>query len=384
MKNKLIIISPYPKKYTYSHRSSALASFNKNLVDKLKSKLDIVILSDNKNKKDNAIKIWSKNDFFNYFKLVRTINSYKNIQNILIQFEWGVFGKNIFFVMTFPFFLLVLKILGKKISVVLHGVNFDFQPIYGFGLKTNLLNIGSYSFYTFCLLLTNKIIVTEDYFKRKLNKLPFANNKIIFIPHGVDAIFNKQDKNNFEKLQLGYFGFLHPYKGPRLLLDLFNLVSHNNYSLSFLGGESPNLLKNQDYQIYLKNFYLTAKKRGIKITGFIEQNMLIKYFRDVDLVVFPYPCFISSSGMLAMTFSFEKPFILSRPLEGYFDSSDFQEALKETGLNKENFIFDFNKESLEKRLSWAKNNLDKLANFSRIMKEKRDWKTVAKQYEKLF
>ena len=38
---------------------------------------------------------------------------------------------------------------------------------------------------------------------------------------------------------------------------------------------------------------------------------------------------------------------------------------------------------LKKALNWAKKNLDKLANFSRIMKEKRAWKKISKQYEKL-
>ena len=383
MKNNLIIISPYPKTTKYSHVLSALASFNKNLVDKLKTRYNLVILADNENKKDHAVKTWEKNDFFNYFKLVKAIVGYKNSQNILIQFEWVVFGRNIFFVGFFPVFLLALKLLGKKTHVVLHGVNFDFKPIFGTGLKTKLLNTGSYVFYSLVCLLTRKIIVTENHFKKQLLKLPFTENKVIFIPHGVDTLFKKQNKKNFKKINLGYFGFLHPYKGPKLLLDLFTTINYGEYSLTFFGGESPNLMKNKDYQTYMKNFYLNAKKLGVKITGFVEENKLGKYFNEVDLVIFPYHSFISSSGMLAMTFSFEKPFILSRPMIGYFDSPDFSEALKETGFKKEDFIFDFNQESFEYRLNWARKNLTQLVNFSRIMKEKRDWKKISKQYETL-
>ncbi len=94
--------------------------------------------------------------------------------------------------------------------------------------------------------------------------------------------------------------------------------------------------------------------------------------------------FFSSSGPLSLVFSFEKPFLLSCPLEGYFESPDFAEALKETGLKKEDFIFDFEKESFKKRLEWAKKNLHKLSQFSRIMKEKRSWQNVARLYEKIF
>ena len=111
MKNNLIIISPYPKTTKYSHALSALASFNKNLVDQLKTRYNFVILADNENKKDYAVKAWEKNYFSTYFKLVKIITGYKNIKDVLIQFEWGVFGRNIFFVGFFPIFLLILKVL---------------------------------------------------------------------------------------------------------------------------------------------------------------------------------------------------------------------------------------------------------------------------------
>ena len=134
----------------------------------------------------------------------------------------------------------------------------------------------------------------------------------------------------------------------------------------------------------MKNLSNEINRKKIITTGFVPEKKIAGYFSNTDLVILPYKMFFSSSGPLSLAFSFEKPFILSRPLIGYFDSPDFLEALRQTGLKKEDFIFDLNKVSFEHRLNWAKNNLDKLANFSRIMKEKRDWKTVAKQYEKLF
>ena len=384
MKKNLIIITPYPKTGKYSHATSALASFNKNITDQLKEDMNIIILADNENKKDHGVKAWRKNDFSNYFKLLKVIAGYKSIQNILIQFEWGVFGNNIFFVGFFPVFLLILKFLGKKTSVVLHGVSFDFKPIYGAGLKTKLLNAGSYVFYSLVCLLSGKIVVTENYFKKQLSKLLFAENKVIFIPHGVDTAFIKKQNKYEKRINLGYFGFLHPYKGPKILLKLYENIDKTKFSLNFFGGASPSLEKNKDYRQYLEGFNQKAKKLKVFVSGFVKEKDLSQYFNKVDLVIFPYPSFISSSGMLAMTFSLEKPFILSRPLIGYFESPDFAYALKQTGLNKDDFLFDFNRESFENRLNWAKNNLDKLADFSRIMKEKRSWKKISKRYEKLF
>ena len=380
MKKNLIIITPYPKTGKYSHETSALASFNKNLVDILKTQYNIVILADNENKKDQAVKAWEKNDFFNYFKLLKVIAGYKSIQNILIQFEWGVFGNNILFIGFFPVFLLILKFLGKKTSVVLHGVSFDFKSIYGAGLKTKLLNAGSYVFYSLVCLLSGKIIVTENYFKKQLSKLLFAENKVIFIPHGVDTAFVKKQNKYEEKINFGYFGFLHPYKGPKNLLNLYESIDKTKFSLNFFGGASPSLEKNKDYRQYLDDFKQKAKELKVFVSGFVKEKDLSQYFNKVDLVIFPYPSFISSSGMLAMTFSLEKPFILSQPLAGYFDSPDFADALKQTDLKKEDFLFDFNQKSFEYRLNWAKNNLKKLADFSRIMKEKRAWSRISRQY----
>ncbi len=377
MKNKILIISPYPKKGTYSHRKSALASFSKNLVNSLKARFKIIILDDQNT--------WKKNDLFNYFNLLKTVLKHKDIKNILIQFEWTVFGNNIFFILMFPFFLLLLKLIGKNTYVVLHGVNFKFERIFGCNFKSYVLNIGSYIFYTLTCIFSKKVIVTENYFKKKLFQLPFCKNKVVYIPHGVDIKLGKKMKKNKKpiKIRLGYFGYLNPYKGPKELLDLFTSINQNSYSLTFYGGMSLNLKKHKDYLTYIKDLISQAKKNKIKITEFIKENKLNNYFNEVDLIIFPYRAFISSSGILAMTFSFEKPFILSRPLEGYFESPDFSQALKETGLKKEDFIFDFNKESFKKRLEWAKKNLNKLSQFSRIMKEKRIWENVARLYEKI-
>jgi glycosyltransferase involved in cell wall biosynthesis len=381
MKKNIVIISPYPKKGKYTHQSSALASFSKNLVNYLKSRVKLFIIADNDNLLDNAEKIWVKNDTLNYFKIIKKVLKIKNARKIIIQYEWGIFGKSIFFIALFPLFLFVLRLLGKQPIVVLHGVNFNFKTIFEKDkIKANLLNLGSYIFYILVCLISYKIIVTENYFKKQLQKLPFNKKNIVFIPHGVDSTFKFQKVKISEKLKLGYFGYLNIYKGPKILLDIFEELDSKKYQLTFYGGESPNLIKDKIYQSYIKSFYLKAKKIGVKITGFLKQNQLIKYLKDVNLVIFPYQIFISSSGMLALTFSFEKPFLLSRPLEKYFESPDFAQALKETGLKKEDLIFDLNKKSLEEKLSWARKNLKKLSQFSKIMKEKRSWEKVAKIY----
>jgi len=383
MKKQLIIIAPAPEEDKYSHRLSALASFNFNLVEAMRKadgELKIKVIADNNNANINAEKVWEKDNLRNYSNIIKEVKKNKGSEQILIHFEWTVFGKSLFFLVFFPLFLLWLKIIGKKITVVFHGVSFDFAPILGSGLINKLFNIFSYLFYGLSSLFIDKIIVTEEALKNRLTRIPFARHKVFFVAHGVDGSFMNIKTAYPEKtIRLGYFGFINPYKGPALLLELFAKMKLN-YFLNFYGGKSPSLVQKKDYQNYIQSFYRKAKENNVKITGFLNEKKLIDAFGQTDIAVFPYPSFLSSSGMLALCFSLKKPFIMSRSLEEYFQSEDFRCALSETGLKKEDFIFDFNRKSLEDRIDFVKKNYDKFVSFCAKMAKKRAWSKIGKQY----
>ncbi|MFN4213094.1 MAG: glycosyltransferase, partial [Microgenomates group bacterium] len=231
-------------------------------------------------------------------------------------------------------------------------------------------------YYFLICCFSKKIFVLEKVFKKRLTGLKVNENKIAVVPHGVDIKFDvKENKNKPQSLL--YFGFLTWYKGVDWLVE--NITNENK--LIIAGGPSANLKQKKHYKLFLNKLIKKIKtKKNITLTGFVKESKIKNYFNNSEIVVFPYRRMISSSGPLSLVFSFEKPFILSRPLEGYFESEDFQEALKETGLKKEDFLFDLNPESFEKRLSWARKNLDKLSTFSQIMKQKRSWGKVARRY----
>lgn len=366
MKNKIIVISSYPEKnQTHGDKTVGGASYSKNLITNLKmfnKNLEIEVLAEIHDKSEKYIengivvnRAWKRSSPFSLIKLTDYILK-NNCSNIVISFEFFMFGgiiENIIFLLM----LLLFKIFGKKTTLIVHQV------------VTSLIAI-----YWPIIFLSEKVIVFEEKFKTALH-----DKKVIFIPHAVEGLKSRRKpiKNKFHSL---YFGYISPYKGVDKLIQLWK----KEYGqLTIAGGINPNHVKSLQHSKFVTNVIVNAKRNKIITSGFVPEVKIKYYFKNSDLVIFPYKMFFSSSGPLSLALSFEKPFILSRPLEGYFDSLDFQEALKKIGLNKEDFIFDFNQESFEKRLNWAKNNLDKLSNFSRIMKEKRDWKIVAKQYEKL-
>ncbi|KKP86060.1 MAG: hypothetical protein UR89_C0035G0004 [Candidatus Roizmanbacteria bacterium GW2011_GWA2_35_8] len=353
MKNKIIVISSYPERgKTHGNKTVGSASYTKNLLINLKKiYFEVwaeVHTQEEKYEEEGVIvnRIWKRNSIKSMINLTSYVAK-SQAKTVIISMEFYMFGgllENIFFIYS----LLVWRLTGKKVILILHQV-----------VQSLIF------FYWPLVFLSKKIVVFEEKFKKALN-----NRKVIFIPHAVESItfrLTKPDKQ-FKAL---YFGFLSPYKGIR---ELINLWKKSFGKLIIAGGGNPNHITNSGYSNFVGR---------IKATGFVPEKMIGNYFSKTDLVILPYKIFFSSSGPLSLAFSYEKPFILSSALKGYFESPDFADALRLARLNKNNFIFDFNKKSFKYRLNWAKNNLDKLSNFSRIMKEKRDWKKVAKQYEKL-
>jgi len=106
------------------------------------------------------------------------------------------------------------------------------------------------------------------------------------------------------------------------------------------------------------------------------------YFAAADLVILPYRTFMSSSGPLSVAFSYGKPFIVSKNLSSYFDSSDFRLALKEVGLKRDTLVFSLRSDSLAKKVQAMSNHhtLQKAASLAQIMAERRNWETLAAEY----
>jgi len=363
---KILVISSYPEKsLTHGKKTVGGASYTKNFVTNLKKSnesIDIKVLAEFFDKKDtyneNGItvnRIWKRYSFLSLANLMFYV--LKNpADRILVSLEFYMFGgllQNILFLIA----LCVWKISGKRIIIILHQVIESLKILYWP-----------------IILLSEKVVVFEEKFR-----IILANKKVVFIPHAVEAleVINKLKSKKFRSI---YFGYISPYKGIDSLIKLWR----KKYGLlTIAGGGNPNHIRNKKYLKTYKKLISMAKKKNIKTSGFIPEKKIADYFSKADLVILPYRMFFSSSGPLSLAFSYEKAFILSRPLLGYFKSLDFKETLRKTGLKKEDFIFDFNQRSFEDKFNWAKKNLNKLISFSRIMKEKRGWKKITKQYEKL-
>jgi glycosyltransferase involved in cell wall biosynthesis len=408
MANNLLVVSPFPPKEKYSHPKSALASFTYNLIENLVGidpELKITILADtipDSNttlKSAHIVRCWTKNTITVFITLLECIYRYHSYKKVLIQFEWNVFGKGFYYLLSFPFLILALRILGKEPSIVVHGVLTDFSEITiekSSPFSTRILSFFARMFYRILSLLSFKLIVLEEYLRKQLIDIGISPVKIETIAHGVDnsvrlihqdAAKKKLHIEQDQKL-LVFFGFLVPYKGPDILLHTIvpYLEKNPNSKLYLVGGESTNFAKDPEYKKFIKNIYELAENFPLQIviTGFIANDEISTYMSAADLLLFPYRTLLSSSGPLSLAYSFGKPFLLSEKLTNYQLSQDFKNSMETTHISPKDIFFLLNdSQDLHKKIDYVLKHETTFTQFSKIMKDQRDWKNIAEKYIKI-
>ena len=417
-KNLLVITSYPPKSEVHGKGVVGIASYAKNTLTSLfkqDKNLKISVLAE-KLKRDglheynddgiSVARVWKRGSFLTFPILLKeTLKRKNNSQKILIEFELSMFG-GIFTLLPFPFFLFILKILGKKTHIVLHQVVMNMDEIGPHlniaqkSLKASLYSYGMRFFYKLLILLSHEIIVFEEKLKDDLQKIG-KNSKIAVIPHGVEVNQSTLSQSKARKelnipessFVIVVFGFLAWYKGSDFIVqtiaDLKKSESKlKNIHLIMAGGPNPNHMSKDFYVEYIQSIEKTAKENGITITGFVEETKINQYYQASDLIVLPYRIFMSSSGPLSLAFTYNKPVIFSESIRPYFKSVDINDALNQLRITEDDLIFKLTPESLSsllKSVTEHKEVLDKLTHFSTLIGKKRSWNMITKlYYEKLF
>jgi len=417
-KNLLVITSYPPKSEVHGKGVVGIASYAKNTLTSLfkqDKNLKISVLAEKLKKNEfheyaddgiSVARVWKRGSFLTFPILLKeTLKRKNNSQKILIEFELSMFG-GIFTLLPFPFFLFILKILGKKTHIVLHQVVMNMDEIGPHlniaqkSLKASLYSYGMRFFYKLLILLSHEIIVFEEKLKDDLQKIG-KNSKIAVIPHGVEVNQSTLSQSKARKelnipessFVIVVFGFLAWYKGSDFIVqtiaDLKKSESKlKNIHLIMAGGPNPNHMSKDFYVEYIQSIEKTAKENGITITGFVEETKINQYYQASDLIVLPYRIFMSSSGPLSLAFTYNKPVIFSESIRPYFKSVDINDALNQLRITEDDLIFKLTPESLSSLLqSFTENKeiLDKLTRFSTLIGKKRSWNMITKlYYEKLF
>jgi len=450
--SNLIVITSYPEQgLVHGIITVGVASYAKNTLLSLSEaaggNLNIVVLAEKlsgqkskyQEKNITVIRCWQRNSWFVYFSLIKNIAKQK-AESVLIEFEMAMFG-NPAINIPFPAFLLLLRLLRKKTTVVLHQVVLNFDEMSGqigekqSGLKTKILSILAKYFYKSILKTASQVIVFEEFLKQRLLGLANLGN-IFVVPHGVEikTILPDQKKSK-NKLRLGendfviiMFGYLAWYKGTDWLVSTIshyldhsadkNIDTHGQargtlvdpaeggektdqfihglnrgildpvLKLIVAGGPNPNHLDKAYYQKYLRSLDLLAKRHpnNIKITGYVNEKDINSYYQAADLVVFPYRASMSSSGPLAFAYTNRIPFLVSEKLAELFDTKDAYQNLKSLKIKKEQLSFRLDENDFWQKVDCLRNDINlqnKLGDLCKKITISRSWKKIGEQYLKI-
>lgn len=415
MPEKIIVISTYPALGSvHNHPFSAVASYTKNTllsVNKEKNEFSFIVLADKlegseEQYNEGEVKIvrcWERNDPLSFIKIYQQISKLKSAKKIFFAFEWAMFGKKKWLLGLIPFFLIALKMAGKKIYFVSHGVLLDANlvsiqmGVKKGSLKADFWSIGLKMLYWSIIRLSAKVIVFEEFLRRELLKLTNKAEKIVTIPHGVEVSKRTRVNSDFRKTHgikeddflIICFGFLTWYKGSDFLVsamkDYFSKNPKAKVKLLMVGGPTKTYKDDPVYEKYISaiNTCASETKGQVKITGFVDEKEIGAYFKVSDLVIFPYRVLLSASGPLSWTFTFKKPFIFSKDLKGYFLDEDFRQALTQASVGEEEMSFNLDNESLFSKIEEIRKNPEKLEKFQKVSQsllEERQWPKIGARY----
>lgn len=389
------IISSFPAKGGEVARGNAISRYTYLLTKNLPKNQKVVVFSEIRNAQkpflmsSNVLVIPTyRINSLNFFTdLVKNISKFDRVDNVLIQFEFSIFGGKIVIPQILAL-LLALKLLGKSIKIMFHQVVSDINVLSGHlairknGAKSLALNFLLKVFYRVCGVLSDKVFVHDEVLASRL--LGFVNrDKIKVIPHGIDekktiskAFAGKCKKSfgvNKNTKLIGIFGYCSWYKGTDWLIENFARFAHENpgknVRLLVAGGESPTLKGTLAYKKYHKKLKKVIKKANGNIiyTGYVPDSDVRRIFGAVDLFVFPYRTKMSASGAFSLCLGYKKPYIVS---------GAFSENIGKSEAKGRVFSLDYKSFSkvLEKALKGSR--------VRPVYAQDKSWSSVAKMYLK--
>lgn len=400
----LLVITSFPSQKGEGAAINAVACYASNLLSAYQNR-PIVILAEKLNKdneiyrQDNLLVIpcWQPANPFLFFQILRTLVKFNQVKQVLFQFEFNQLG-SVILTSLLPFFLGILGIFGKRITIVLHQVISDLGDLAGHlnltrnSLKNKILSFGINSFYRLLGIVSNKIIVHEEVLKNRLIKL-VSPEKIQVISHGLKV--NKLKKLAIKRKDfiLLLFGYLTWYKGTDWLVNKVGEMAkkHPGWKLKLIvaGGPSVTLKAKAHYREFLTKVDKLANRfpKTVIMTGFVPEDQVKNYFRQADLVVLPYRAMMSASGPLSYALQFGKPVIMSSVLKPTLNNSDVQNVMLDLKkMAPSDFVFDLKADSFEKKLASLikdKKELVRLASFSKRLALFRSWPQIVAQYEQV-
>lgn len=415
--NTLLVITSFPNPENGRQGKRALNAVgwhSERLMHQLGKGRKIIVLAEkaegksefNAGKQILVKRVWKKGSLFSFFRMARFIKNQASIKEILVQFEFNVFGgilPNLYLLLL----ILYLRLLGKRVTFELHQVILDIKQLQKHINITNPLvqrfyNLSLKFYYMLVGLLVNNIIVFEVELKNRLQKYVSAD-KIYVLSLSVEKkklirkslarklanknLVFKRHKIKKDEFVLLVFGFINGYKGIDWVIKQMKGIKNKKLRLLVVGGKNPYLTDKPAYQAFYESIIADLKKyKNMSYVDFVPEKDIPIYYSAADAAVIPYEVFMAASGPFSHALSYGKPILISEHLELYTKSQDIAAAMSETNLSSNEFIFKFTKRDFLKKvaaLQENKNTYNKLEDFSAKLAALRSIQKVALRMDRI-
>lgn len=350
---------------------------------------NLIVYTD-KNKDNRKLKqvqlVWKKG--FSYLSDILDQIKIDKPDCVHLQQEMNMYGKPITTI-TFPFLLLLIRLLDIKVVVTVHAViekkimdrkfvncflkNGRFIPIF-------LLKIYFDYLFFFIGLFSHKVIVHTKLLRKSLiHDYRVSSKKVIVIRQGVPRIHYQNNKitkyQNNDSNYFLYFGYISRRKGLENVVAGFSkfVEKYPKYKLILAGG----IIGGQEFaQDELKKIIAKLKNnKQIIFTGFINQGQITRLFSHAKAVLLPAIVSISASSPQAQAYAYGKCIIAS-------DIGNYREEIKdgETGFLIKNDQWENAFEKIVKNKILVKkieSNIKKIA-------IDRDWDRTAQKHLEIY
>ncbi len=298
-----------------------------------------------------VLRVFDHGKFHLYPTILFWLAKFPEIRDVMVHSNFTYSGIK-HFIALIPF-LALIKSTGRTVTHVAHNVmdSLDFlatQLNITNPMTIDSLNAGVKLYNRLLGIIVDHLVVLDASGYKILSKY-IPKEKLIYSPHWVKPRTTGWSKTEAKK-SLGIatskkvilcFGFISWYKGSDRLVNLFKALKNNvSYELVFAGGMAPSMAQQEHYKNFYDRFTRSIHTHSnIRVTGFIPDTEIGKYFASSDIVILPYRGLMGGSGALSWAIGYNKPFLLSTDMRSIWSNPDFKATQGKAHLTKEHIMF---------------------------------------------
>jgi glycosyltransferase involved in cell wall biosynthesis len=132
--------------------------------------------------------------------------------------------------------------------------------------------------------IVDRFIAPSQYLKKEYVEFGIPDDKIKFIPHGIDIVpFKNFERKKSDKIRFGFIGTILPAKGVDILVKAFSRIKDKRLELMIYGRLFPY----RDFEYYPRHLERLSKNKNIRFMNEFDYKDISRVFSEIDILVLP-------------------------------------------------------------------------------------------------